>query len=200
MRSIPVLLPLSILKMSGELKPAPKRPLTAFMRFSSVMRPKVKVELPELAFGAVAKEVGKRWRELGETEKAGFQATSAAAKVVYDAAKAVWDALPADKKVAPKPRKTKGSKAAGGKAKKKKKDPNAPKRSRSAYIFYGASVRPEIKAAHPDMAVTVIMKEIGLMWAKVTDEGKTKFNQMAAADKVRYETEMRSYVPPTVAE
>ena len=182
--------------MVKELVSAPKRPLTAFMRFSAVTRPKVTTELPDLPFGEVAREVGKRWRELDAKEKATFKAASDKAKVVYDAAKAKFDALPEDQKAAPKAKKTKGGKSEGGATKKKKKDPNAPKRGRSAYIFYGSSVRPGIKAANPEMPVTAIMKEIGQMWAKVTDADKVEFNKLAAADKERYNTEMLAYVPP----
>ena len=36
------------------------------------------------------------------------------------------------------------------KKKGKKKDPNAPKRPKSSYMFFANSRRPKLKAAHPD--------------------------------------------------
>jgi hypothetical protein len=43
---------------------APKKPLTAFFRFSRDERPRLKAEQPELSFAELTKLVGQKWKEL----------------------------------------------------------------------------------------------------------------------------------------
>ena len=63
-----------------------------------------------------------------------------------------------------------------GKALKKKvKDPNAPKRSLSAFFFFGNDQRAQIKEENPDFGVTDIAKEIGKRWADIDPNLKAKF-------------------------
>jgi hypothetical protein len=65
----------------------------------------------------------------------------------------------------------KPKKGAGKKAK-PKKDANAPKKPKSAFIFYGAQVRPQILKDHPELKQTEIMKKVGEMWKAATEEDK----------------------------
>jgi len=90
----------------------------------------------------------------------------------------------------------KKSKAAG--KKKSSKDPNKPKRGSSAYIFFCGDTRAKIKKDHPDFNTKQLTAELGVRWAalKATNpRGLKKYNDMAVADKARYEREMESYVP-----
>ena len=48
---------------------APKKPMTAFMLFSQDARAKVMKDLPELKFGDVSREVGKRWKDASAEDK-----------------------------------------------------------------------------------------------------------------------------------
>jgi hypothetical protein len=50
-------------------KSGKKRALSGFMKFSMKERPSVMKENPNIEFGAVGKELGKRWRALSEAEK-----------------------------------------------------------------------------------------------------------------------------------
>ena len=50
-------------------KSGKKRALSGFMKFSMKERPSVMKENPDIEFGAVGKELGKRWRALSEAEK-----------------------------------------------------------------------------------------------------------------------------------
>ncbi len=47
--------------------------------------------------------------------------------------------------------------------KKTKKDKDAPKRAKSAYIFFGSDMRETIKQENPDITTTEIMKELGIL-------------------------------------
>lgn len=75
---------------------------------------------------------------------------------------------------------------------KKLKDPNAPKRPRSAYIFYCQENRSNLS----DMDNKSILKELGKRWKTLTDKEKTPYVKMNEDDKVRYEREMETYTPP----
>ncbi|VDK65287.1 unnamed protein product [Onchocerca ochengi] len=83
----------------------------------------------------------------------------------------------------------KSSKKSGGastskhKKAKKVKDPNAPKRAKSAYMFWLSENRSRI--AKPGMSVIDVSKAAGVEWGKIKD--KSKYEKMASQDKQRYE-------------
>merc|ERR1712216_450970 len=81
------------------------------------------------------------------------------------------------------------------KKKRKKRDPNRPKHPMSAYIFFCNDVRPRCKEANPDKKGNELMGIIAQAWREADDEQKKKFEVMAAADKIRYREEMKTYVP-----
>ncbi|KAJ8654232.1 hypothetical protein O0I10_010054 [Lichtheimia ornata] len=72
---------------------------------------------------------------------------------------------------------------------KKRKDPNAPKRGRSAYMFFSQEQRSTIKEENPDASFGDIGRLLGQKWKGLTDEEKKPYNDKAAADKQRYEEE-----------
>mmetsp|Transcript_6135 Transcript_6135/g.12075 ORF Transcript_6135/g.12075 Transcript_6135/m.12075 type:complete len:808 (+) Transcript_6135:176-2599(+) len=53
---------------------APKRATTAFMFYSSKMRPIIKEELPDTKFTEMGKLIGEKWRELSSEDKKEFEA------------------------------------------------------------------------------------------------------------------------------
>ena len=76
---------------------------------------------------------------------------------------------------------------------KKVKDPNAPKRPLSAYMFFGKAMRAKIVAANPTMKATEIMQALGVEWKKCADKDKAKYEAQATADKARYDADMKKY-------
>mmetsp|Transcript_17041 Transcript_17041/g.40155 ORF Transcript_17041/g.40155 Transcript_17041/m.40155 type:complete len:809 (+) Transcript_17041:83-2509(+) len=85
---------------------------------------------------------------------------------------------------------------ASPKKRKKTKDPNAPKKPQSAYIFYSTKTRSKIKEENPDASFGDIARLISERYKSLSDEQKKKWEDMAAKDKARYKTEMASYEPP----
>jgi hypothetical protein len=77
--------------------------------------------------------------------------------------------------------------AAGGR---KKKDPNAPKRAMSAYMFYAQANRDKVKKDHPGASFGEIGKILGKMWGKASASEKSKYEAKAEKDKERYEKEV----------
>ena len=83
-------------------------------------------------------------------------------------------------------KKTKGSRM--------KKDPNAPKKARSAYIVFSTAVGKIVRQENPAMSQPDVMREVSRRWNQEID--KSKYEEEAAADKERYKEEMESYSPP----
>ncbi|KAF9463329.1 high mobility group box domain-containing protein [Collybia nuda] len=83
-------------------------------------------------------------------------------------------------------------KAPRGKA---KKDPNAPKRALSAYMFFSQDWRERIKTENPDAGFGEVGKLLGAKWKELDDEEKKPYIEQAARDKTRAEEEKASYVP-----
>jgi len=76
---------------------------------------------------------------------------------------------------------------------KAKKDPDAPKRNSSAYIYYGKKRRPEAKAENPDLTFGELTKLIAKEWKDLSDKKKKPFVAKAEADKTRYMKEKEEY-------
>jgi len=89
-----------------------------------------------------------------------------------------------------KPRRSKATKVDGGK---KKKDPNAPKRGLSAYMFFANDRREKVREDNPGIKFGDVGKMLGEQWKSLTDKEKTPYEAKAAADKKRYEEEKAAY-------
>mmetsp|Transcript_14783 Transcript_14783/g.35250 ORF Transcript_14783/g.35250 Transcript_14783/m.35250 type:complete len:104 (-) Transcript_14783:261-572(-) len=88
------------------------------------------------------------------------------------------------------------SKAKSDEPKEKKvKDKDAPKKGRSAYIFFTMDRREELVAENPDLkgSVTEVSKILGAEWKKMTDKQKKPYEDQAKKDKERYEKEKEKY-------
>ena len=79
------------------------------------------------------------------------------------------------------------------KKKKKKKDPNAPKGSKNGYMFFMASQREELVKTNPTDGIGDIAKKVGALWSKLNDKEKAPYAEMAAKDKIRYQTAQIEY-------
>lgn len=78
---------------------------------------------------------------------------------------------------------------------KKPKDPAMPKRNKNAYMFFAASVRPQVLEELGDVKQPEIAKRTGEMWREMSAEDKEEFEQQAAEDKERYDQQMEEYEP-----
>jgi len=75
----------------------------------------------------------------------------------------------------------------------KKKDPNAPKKALSGYMFFVKDARHDLAKKHPSEGVTDIAKRLGQAWGKLGKDEKRKYQDKADKDKSRYEREMKTY-------
>jgi len=92
---------------------------------------------------------------------------------------------------------------------KKIKDPNAPKRGKSSYLFFcedhRAAAKERLEEAGGDYKATDVTKMLGTMWTELKDDAKRKkefanYEKKSKEDKERYEREIASYVPPSQEE
>jgi len=79
------------------------------------------------------------------------------------------------------------------KDKRKKKDPNAPKRGLSAYMFFANEQRENVRAENPGIAFGQVGKVLGERWKALSDKQRGPYEAKAAADKKRYEEEKAAY-------
>ncbi|CAO3696048.1 unnamed protein product [Umbelopsis ramanniana] len=89
---------------------------------------------------------------------------------------------------------TKVSKRADdGKKRRAKKDPNAPKRGLSAYMFFSQAHRKTVQEENPEAGFGQIGKILGDKWKAMTDKDKEPYIAQAETDKKRYEKEKAAH-------
>ncbi|RTE69309.1 hypothetical protein BHE90_016311 [Fusarium euwallaceae] len=82
-----------------------------------------------------------------------------------------------------------------GKVQKKrgKKDPNAPKRGLSAYMFFANEQRENVREENPGISFGQVGKLLGERWKALNEKQRAPYEAKAAADKKRYEDEKQAY-------
>jgi hypothetical protein len=93
----------------------------------------------------------------------------------------------------PKEKATRKSKASKADTGKKKKDPNAPKRGLSAYMFFANEQREKVREDNPGIKFGDVGKMLGEKWKSLSEKQRTPYEAKAAADKKRYEEEKATY-------
>ena len=179
----------------------PKRGKSAYIFFCADHRDKAKEELGEGAKAtAVTAELGRQWNELKASTKASdkkklekYEEKAREDKERYESEMVDYTPPPSDEEGS-------GKKKSSG-----KKDPNKPKRGKSAYLFFCAEHREKAKEELGEGAkATEVTAELGRQWnelkasTKASDKKKLeKYEKQAREDKERYESEMADYTPPS---
>merc|ERR1719495_2996032 len=137
----------------------------------------------------VTKKLGKMWKKVSDSEKAGYIAKADKAKAKYVVAMAKYKKTSswAKHQEVVKEWKLKQAK------KKFKKDPNAPKRAMSSYMLFVNETRPQYVKENPDLAVTEVLSGLGKLWADVSSSDKAAYEKKAAKLKEKYQKELEKY-------
>lgn len=77
---------------------------------------------------------------------------------------------------------------------KKYKDPNAPKRPKTGFLYFCDEFRPQITEKNPELKLGGIMKELGKLWGTYNDEEKEKYNFKYRESREKYEEELEEYI------
>ena len=148
----------------------PKRALNAFFIYMNENRARIRRENPTITIGEVAKVAKAEWDNMKANAKVKYERLAQADLDRYNREMANYVPRPEDK------------------IKRKKKDPNAPKKPNTAYIFYFSDRMASLKGTQKDMKPVV--RKIGEEWRKLSERDKRPYRDMAERDKERYEREM----------
>jgi len=80
------------------------------------------------------------------------------------------------------------------KAKKKLKDPNAPKKASTAFMLWSLANRPRIREQFPELGFADIGKRLGEEWGQIDEKAKDHWQRQAGKDRERYEREQSAYL------
>jgi high mobility group protein B1 len=167
-------------KMSSKKDSKPKGRMSNYTFFVQMCREEHRKKHPNenVNFTEFSKKCAERWKQMTETEKSRFAEMAEKDKHRYNSEMASYTPPVGE---------------AGGRNKRKKKDPNAPKRPLSAFFLFCQDERPAVKAIYPTYSVGEAAKELGERWAKVSAEAKKKYEAKAAVDKQKYEAVLTEY-------
>jgi len=159
--------------------PKPRGKMSAYAFFLQVYRGELKQKNPNesVNFAEFSKRCAEKWKNMDERTKKRYNDMALADKARHD--KEMLSYIPVGE---------------DGKRKRRKRDPNAPKRALSAFFWFCNDERPNVKAAlNNTNSVSVVAKELGRRWGLVRPDQKQRYEALAAKDKLRYEKELKAY-------
>mmetsp|Transcript_40220 Transcript_40220/g.78617 ORF Transcript_40220/g.78617 Transcript_40220/m.78617 type:complete len:352 (-) Transcript_40220:71-1126(-) len=175
---------------------APKRNMSAYLLYQNAMREQFKNQNPGMTFGQLAKYTSAMYAEMQPEEKQAWSARAVADKERYLHELSTYvppfgfcakgDVIMTQPSEAFKK----------GKRSKSDRDSNAPKRSVPAYLLYQNANRAQFKAENPELSFGDLAKYTSQMYKTITPEEKSMWESKALEDKLRYQMELTSYVPP----
>ncbi|CAL8087025.1 unnamed protein product [Calicophoron daubneyi] len=157
-------------------KSKPKGALTPYALFIQTMHADHKKKNPSvtLDFKTFSKECSEQWKNLSAKEKKRYEDLALKDKERYKNEMKNYEP-PTDE----------------GKSKKRKRDPDAPKKALSAFFLFCQDERPNVKEEHPEWKVGDIAKELGKRWENC--KNKSKYESQALVAKQQYEKAMAKY-------
>lgn len=78
----------------------------------------------------------------------------------------------------------------------KNKDPLKPKRNMSAFFLYSQAYRSQVKEENPDAPFGDIARILSAQYKALPEKERKKWDKKAEKDKLRYQEDMKGYVPP----
>jgi high mobility group protein B3 len=155
---------------------APKRFKSSYICFFMAKQPVIKEELGD---SATVSEVSKRsadmWRSLSAEDRAHWDEVAAKDKQRYMVEKATYTG----------PWQVPWKRA--------KKDPSAPKRPMSAFLYYSQDKRRAIKDANPSLKNTEVSRILGDLWRNATDEDKKPHVDRELLEREKYKVSIADW-------
>lgn len=152
--------------------------VSAYFLYQNATREHFKSIHPRMSQGELSKYISQRYKSLDPQEKAAWtaQASQANAAKLSASAEKGANAL-----VTPQ------------KTRRKRKDPNAPKRAVGAYVFFTKDERPKILEEFKGIKFAEMGKLLGERWRGLDPDEKRKYEMMAAQDRDRVQSELKVY-------
>ena len=148
--------------------------VSAYFLYQNANRDYFKSLHPKMSQGELSKYTSQRYKSLEPQEKAAW--TAQAAQLIVEQGKS-GNHLMMSKKTPSK----------------KRKDPDAPKRAVGAYVWFTMEERPKIQNEFKDIKFAEMGKLLGERWRGLTPDEKKKYNMMASEDRVRLQTELKTF-------
>jgi hypothetical protein len=171
--------------------------MCAFLHFCSAKRPKLKQENPSLSVGSLAKQLSSAWKLMTPEQKKPYDLLAEKDKQRYEQQKQAYEAgysaailktdVPGGSVGQP------GMVMSAPRHRRRKKDPDMPRRNMSAFMFYSLEKRPGIKALNPDFGVGKLAQSLAKTWNVLPTTDRAPFASMALKDKERYVVELKAY-------
>eukprot|EP00522_Entomoneis_paludosa_P012355 CAMPEP_0172453622 /NCGR_PEP_ID=MMETSP1065-20121228/10852_1 /TAXON_ID=265537 /ORGANISM="Amphiprora paludosa, Strain CCMP125" /LENGTH=355 /DNA_ID=CAMNT_0013205807 /DNA_START=61 /DNA_END=1128 /DNA_ORIENTATION=- len=148
---------------------APKRFKSSYICFFMAKQPEIKQILGEKAtISEISKKSAEMWKNLPADERAYWDDVAAKDKERYMVEKASYTG----------PWQVPWKRA--------KKDPSAPKRPMSAFLYYSQGKRSHLKKQHPDMKNTEVSRLLGEMWRNSSDQEKRPHIEKEREERSKY--------------
>lgn len=155
---------------------APAKAKTSYIIYCMDMRKGVKDKHPDMKATEITSKLGKMWNDLSDAKKAVYNKKAAEDKKRYEHEMESYT-----------PPENSGDDAASGK--KRKKDPNSPKKPLSAYMLYCKDAREELKESQPELKGKDVMKEMARKWGELSEDEKAPYEKNAAKAREKYNAE-----------
>jgi hypothetical protein len=164
---------------------APKPPDSAYICFWRQMRRQVLHENPLLDSSHVSKEVARRWKMLDKEELQHWNEISNEDKLRYEQEIQAYTASGYQSSTSSKKMLANMTPI---------RDPYAPKSPTSAFQYFMRYHQSDGKFLN--LTLNRVRAEMGKVWRSLNEEEKQPFRDLAAKDRVRFQTEMNAYKAP----
>eukprot|EP00854_Cymbomonas_tetramitiformis_P012058 gene12058-14247_t len=173
-------------------KEAPKKPRSAYIVYLDSHREEVRREQPDMKMKDITTALAEKWKFVGQVspkpdELAECKRVAENERTAYEHAKKIYlemkAAAPQDFPEPDRP-----------KAKRAKKDKEAPKKGRSAFILFLMEFRQRNKQENnSSRAFADVSKQVGEAWAKLTDDERRPYLERAQLESDSYEEKKKEY-------
>ena len=179
----------------------PKRPASAYLLYCKEHREAVKAAAaPELrSMVEVTRALAVQWKALTEAQRAPYEALAGAEKARYQELLAVEPPPTTTSEAGGGVRKAGKPKgrAKGGKAADAEGGVALPAKPAGAFFVFAREHREAVKTEHPEVkGVGPIAKILGQRWAELDPTVKADYQARAAADRARYDEEVKRLTQP----
>ncbi|XP_003361389.3 high mobility group protein B4 [Sus scrofa] len=163
-----------LMNMGKEIQLKPKANVSSYIHFLLNYRNKFKEQQPNtyLGFKEFSRKCSEKWRSISKHEKAKYEALAKLDKARYQEEMRNY---------------------VGGKRKRRKRDPQAPRRPPSSFLLFCQDNYAQLKRENPNWSVAQVAKASARMWSTTTDVDKQPYEQRAALLRAKYHEELSVY-------
>uniref|UniRef100_A0A8C0S1H4 High mobility group protein B4 n=1 Tax=Canis lupus familiaris TaxID=9615 RepID=A0A8C0S1H4_CANLF len=162
------------MNMGKEIQLRPKVNVSSYIHFLLNYRNKFKEQQPNtyLGFKEFSRKCSEKWRSISKHEKAKYEALAKLDKARYQEEMMNY---------------------VGKKKKRRKRDPQAPRRPPSSFLIFCQDHYAQLKRENPTWSVVQVAKASGRMWSVTSGAEKQPYEQRAAVLRARYQEELEVY-------